>query len=79
MHTCRPFRRHFIRSMLAAILVVFASGASRVTAQTITQVIDSAGDGAGNPLTLPTSIAVDTEGNAFVTGKNSHNVFKIRG
>jgi len=44
---------------------------------TITQIIDSSGDGGGNPLDSPFGIATDLSGNVFVTGGSSKNVFEI--
>ena len=43
----------------------------------ITEIIDSTGDGAGNPLDAPEGIAVDGLGNVYVTGYTSDNAFKI--
>jgi len=47
------------------------------TAQTITEIIDSTGDGGGNTLSGPFGITVDASGNVYVTGFDSHNAFKI--
>ena len=44
---------------------------------TITRVIDSTGDGAGNTLDNPRNIAVDGSGNVYVPGWLSDNAFKI--
>ena len=44
---------------------------------TITEIIDSTGDGAGNTLDGPKGIAVDGSGNVYVTGEGSDNAFKI--
>ncbi|UCG16714.1 MAG: SBBP repeat-containing protein, partial [Phycisphaerales bacterium] len=43
----------------------------------ITEIIDATGDGAGNALDNPYGIAVDSVGNAYVTGANTDNAFKI--
>jgi len=43
---------------------------------TITQIIDSTGDGT-NTLDDPRNIATDSSGNVFVVGKNTNNAFKI--
>ena len=44
---------------------------------TITEIIDSSGAGPGKTFDLPKAIAVDDLGNAYVTGVNSDNAFKI--
>ena len=43
----------------------------------IMQIIDATGDGYGNSLVQPWGIAVDSSGNVYVHGSNSHNAFKI--
>ena len=48
-----------------------------VAAQTITEIIDATGDGAGNGLNGPIGIAVDTAGNVYVPGIISDNAFQI--
>jgi len=48
-----------------------------VTPCIITEIIDSTGDGDGNPLTEPFDVATDSSGNVFVTGRVSDNAFKI--
>ena len=45
--------------------------------QVVTEIIDSTGDGTGNPLSLPEDIAVDGSGNVYVAGNSSDNAFKI--
>ncbi|MFQ5424130.1 MAG: hypothetical protein ACE5F9_09130 [Phycisphaerae bacterium] len=62
---------------LAAVSLVAALGAGRAPAQTITEIIDATGDGAGNGLGQPFGVAVDAAGNTYVTGASSHNAFKI--
>ena len=63
---------------LATILLVCALGSGRAAAQfIITEIIDAAGDGAGNGLSVPWGIAVDAAGNAYVAGFASSNAFKI--
>jgi len=44
---------------------------------TITEIIDSTGDGSGNVLDGAADVATDSSGNVFVTGSNSDNAFKI--
>jgi hypothetical protein len=44
---------------------------------TITEIIDSTGDGAGNGLVRARAIALDGSGNVYVTGVGSSNAFKI--
>ena len=48
-----------------------------VPPSTITEILDAAGDGTGNTLTEPQAVAVDGSGNAYVTGRMSHNVFEV--
>ena len=43
----------------------------------ITQIIDTAGDGAGNSLIRARGIAVDGLGKVYVTGETTDNVFEI--
>ena len=43
----------------------------------ITEIIDTTGDGGGNPLDGSRGVAVDSGGNVFVVGSSSRNVFKI--
>ena len=43
----------------------------------ITQIIDATGDGAGNALDEPEGVAVDSDGNVYVAGSFSDNVFQI--
>ena len=72
-----PYQRPCILFGLAVFVAVFAIGASQATAQTITEIIDATGDGAGNGLNSPWDIALDAAGNAYVAGSNSDNAFKI--
>ncbi|MCP3981217.1 MAG: hypothetical protein GY716_18105 [bacterium] len=44
---------------------------------TITEIIDSTGDGAGNTLAFPSQITMDSSGNVYVTGRTSANAFRI--
>ena len=44
---------------------------------TISEIINSTGDGAGNGLSNATSIAVDSSLNVYVAGESSSNAFKI--
>ena len=47
-------------------------------ANVVTEIIDSSGDGAGNPLLTPQFIAVDDlSGNVYLTGAGSNNAFGI--
>jgi len=47
------------------------------TTCTITEIIDSTGDGSGNTFTGPRDVATDSSGNVFVTGLLTNNAFKI--
>ncbi len=52
--------------------------AGRAAAQfLITEIIDVTGDGAGNVLDNPASIAVDGVGNVYVAGDGTDNAFRI--
>lgn len=51
--------------------------ATNGSACTITEVIDSAGDRAGNALDRAAAVAVDSLGNLYVVGQFSDNVFRI--
>ena len=44
---------------------------------TISQILDATGDGAGHALATPRGVAVDADGNVYVAGSASDNVFKI--
>lgn len=46
-------------------------------AATVSEIIDSTGDGSGNVLAKPFGIAVDEVGNVYVAGNSSDNLFKI--
>jgi sugar lactone lactonase YvrE len=48
------------------------------SAQVVRQLIDATGDGAGHTLQGPRGIALDAQGNLFVVGMMSDNVFRIR-
>ena len=63
--------------VFAFALFLAATPYSTAHAQTITQIIDVTGDGAGNTLSGSRGIAVDGAGNVYVTGADSDNAFKI--
>jgi hypothetical protein len=44
---------------------------------TITEIIDSTGDGGGNELFYTWGVATDSSGNVYVNGRDSYNTFKI--
>jgi len=77
MHRRRPHHKRSMLLPLATILAVSALGAGRAAAQTITEIIDVTGDGTGNGFLASLGIAVDAAGNAYVTGRDSDNTFKI--
>lgn len=66
----------FSRSRIAWLCVVLGLIASGGAAASITQILDSSGDGV-NALDSPWGVALDNDGNVFVAGFNSDNVFKI--
>ena len=63
---------------LAAVAALFApaNADEGERAYTITQILDASGDGT-HPLDYPIDIAVDGDGNVYVPGAISDNVFKI--
>ena len=75
---CRHQRQHnrSILFPLAAFIAVSALGSGRATAQSITQIIGPNGDGT-NPLDMPWDVLPDPAGNVYVSGRRSHNIFKI--
>lgn len=65
-------------SLIPALSLLFGLAFSfTASAQTITQIIDATGDGAGNTLDFARSIGVDGSGNVYVSGAGSNNAFKI--
>lgn len=44
---------------------------------TITEIMDSTGDGIGNELNFPSGIAIDSEDNIYITSLSGSNVFQI--
>lgn len=62
------------RELVAATAITFA--ASMMSAQT-TEIIDITGDGMGNSLESPRTLAVDLGGTAFVPGASTDNAFKV--
>jgi cysteine-rich repeat protein len=67
--------RSYIFTTLALSAAVILSSAAH--AQVLTQIIDVTGDGAGATLQYPEGLAVDGNGNVYVAGGGSENVFKI--
>ena len=63
---------------LAAVAALFApaNADDGEKSYTITQILDASGDGT-HPLDYPADIAVDGDGNVYVPGGTSDNVFKI--
>ena len=61
---------------LAALAVLVGATAPAALAQTITQIIDSSGDGT-HPFSSPRGMAVDAAGNVFLSGGSSDNVFRV--
>ncbi len=69
----------YVRNLVGALcaLLILMPVSQAVEAKTIAQIIDSTGDGAGNPLSDPHGIAVDGSGNVYVAASFSNNVFQI--
>lgn len=72
----RMKRSRFLIAGCAVVSGVLATWPAKLVGQTITEVINSTGDGA-NPLTGPQGVAVASSGNVYVSGGTSHNVFRI--
>lgn len=66
----------FSRSRVAWLCVVLGLIVSGGAAASITQILDASGDGV-NALDSPWGVALDGEGNVFVAGFGSDNVFKV--
>ena len=65
-------------SKYLAVLVFFLCLQSGfAVGQTITEIIDATGDGAGKTLSGARGLAVDSSGNVYVAAHNSDNAFKI--
>ncbi len=60
---------------IVLLLSVLSTGSA--AAQTITKIIDTTGDGIGNPLRWPNGIAIDGSSNVYVTGSDTDNAFRI--
>ena len=56
-------------------MIAFLPGAAH--SKTITEIIDSTGDGGGNILDVCQAVAVDGSGNVYVVGFSSRNAFQI--
>ncbi len=65
------------RVLTITVLGVIALLPEAAQSKTITEIIDSAGDGGGNTLTGTCGVAVDGSGNVYVTGYASDNAFRI--
>ena len=66
-----------LQALACTILLLLGLLAPVASAQTITEIIDTTGDGAGNPLDGALGIALDGSGNVYVACFNSDNAFKI--
>ncbi len=63
---------------MTALFIAFGVGSGGAAGQlVVTEIIDANGDGAGDGLAAPCGIAVDGDGNVYVTGFNTDNAFKI--
>jgi streptogramin lyase len=67
--------------MLARVLVFVVVGGlglpGPAAAQTITEIIDVTGDGAGNALGVPRAVASDAAGTVYVSGAATNNAFSV--
>jgi DNA-binding beta-propeller fold protein YncE len=72
-----------LRNALAALAVAMLSmgalpgQAAPSLSTSITQIIDSTGDGAGHALDRPAGIVVDGSGNIYIAAVDTDNVFQI--
>ena len=57
-----------MKTLRLLFVLVFSSLGLHAHAQTITEIIDAAGDGAANTLNSPWPVAVDGSGNVYVAG-----------
>ncbi len=67
----RSIRSWLLLPVAIALLIPAASSSQ------VTEIIDSSGDEAGNPLNDPAGVAVDSGGNVYLAGDSSNNVFRI--
>ena len=71
-------QRNGVNSLVACLIGLVVSVSSTTSsAQTITEIIDSTGAGAGKTLDRPQGLATDQDGNVYVAGNWSSNLFKI--
>lgn len=71
-------RKMKLRQLITVLLLFSCLIPAAAHAQFLIQeIIDSTGDGGGNPLANSPGIAVDANGNVFVTGLVSDNAFQI--
>ena len=73
------YSSNYIRVLKFLVLfgfLAFALAPGKAGANTITEIIDSSGDGS-NSLDAPIGMAVDGSGNVYVSGIVSENAFKI--
>ena len=68
-------RSRILELLGAALLVLWTATDS--SSQTITEIIDATGDGAGNLMDSPIEMRLDRDGNLFVVASLSDNAFRI--